>query len=105
EAAIARWNGAASAQAIARIADGLTARFQTQDVDAQAVIRAMSANIGRIADAGVGAAEQATMTLDALGAALGRGTDFTKPLYDYLEHPSSYRPAEFAEMFRKAANE
>jgi len=100
----ARWNGA-SAQAIARIADGLAARFQAQDVDAQAVIRAILANIARIADAGVGAAEQATMTLDALGAALGRRPEAVTGLYDYLEHPSLYRPSEFAEMFRKAANE
>jgi hypothetical protein len=97
EAAVSRLNP----QAVARIADGLTARFQTQDVDGQAVIRAISANIGRIADGGVGAAEQATMTLDALG----RNTDVTKALYDYLEHPSLYRPSEFAAMWNKAANE
>ncbi len=105
EAAIGRLNGADAAQTVARIADGLTARFQAQDVDAQAVIRALTANIGRIADSGVGAAEQATMALDSLGAALGRRPQAVMPLYDYLEHPSTYRPAEFAELFRKASNE
>ena len=45
------------------------------------------------------AAEQATMTLDALGTK----PDATAPLYTYLEHPSLYRPAEFAALFQKAA--
>ena len=63
-------------------------RFQTQDIDAAAVLRAVTANIQRIADGGVSAAEQATMTLDALGAK----PDATAPLYDYLEHPSTVPP-------------
>ena len=29
--------------------------------------------------------------------------DATKPLYDYLEHPSTYRANEFAAMFQRAA--
>jgi hypothetical protein len=47
----------------------------------------------------VNAAEQATMTLDALGT----NSDATAPLYDYLEHPSLYRPSEFVTLFQKAA--
>ncbi len=82
-----------------RIADQLAAKYQQQDVDAAAVLRALSANIQRIADAGVHAAEQATMTLDALGTK----PDATAPLYTYLEHPSLYRPAEFVGLFQKAA--
>ena len=39
------------------------------------------------------------MTLDALGTK----PDATAPLYNYLEHPSLYRPAEFAALFQKAA--
>jgi hypothetical protein len=81
----------------------LTERFQKQEIDAAAVLRAVSASIQRIADAGVNAAEQATMTLDALGAALGRNPDTTAPLYNYLEHPSTYRPNEFVSLFQKAA--
>ena len=44
----------------------------------------------------------ALMTLDALGAAMGRNADATKPLYDYLEHPSMYRPSEFVALYQKA---
>jgi hypothetical protein len=102
DAAAGRLNSgapAASAKALERIADTLATRFQTQDVDAAAVIKAVTANIQRIANAGVSAAEQATMTLDALGSR----PDATKPLYDYLEHPSVYRPSEFAAMFQRAA--
>ena len=89
----------ASAKAIEQIADRLATRFQQQEVDAAAVLRAVTANIGRIAGSGVQAAEQATMTLDALGTR----PEATMPLYDYLEHPSLYRPAEFAALFQKAA--
>ena len=45
-------------------------------------------NIQRIADGGVNAAEQATMTLDALGTK----PEATAPLYYYLEHPSFVPP-------------
>ncbi len=89
----------AAAKAIERIADALAARFQKQDVDAAAVLRAVTASIARIADSGVHAAEQATMTLDALGTR----PEATAPLYTYLEHPSVYRPGEFAALFQKAA--
>jgi hypothetical protein len=99
-------DGAATGQAgkaVERIADTLTERFQKQDIDAVAVLKAVSADIERIAAAGVNAAEQATMTLDALGAALGRNPDLTKPLYDYLEHPSQYKPSEFVARYQKAS--
>jgi hypothetical protein len=92
-----------AAKAVEQVANVLTDRFQKQDVDAAAVLRAILANIQRIADGGVNAAEQATMALDALGAALGRNPDVTAPLYNYLEHPSVYRPSEFVTIFRKAA--
>jgi len=94
---------AQAAGAVEAIARRLTARFQTTDVDAAVVLRTVAANIQKIADDGVNAAEQATMTLDALGAAMGRNPDAAKPLYDYLEHPSSYRPSEFASLYQKAA--
>jgi hypothetical protein len=94
---------ARAARAMATAADALSARFATQDIDAQAMVRALTAGIQRIADAGVNAAEQATMTLDALNAALGKPTSAVTPLYDYLEHPSTYRPSEFVGLFRKAA--
>ena len=92
-----------AAKTVERTADALAARFATQDIDAQAMVRAISTSIQRIAEGGVNAAEQATMTLDALNAALGKSADAVTPLYDYLEHPSTYRPSEFAGLFRKAA--
>jgi len=112
ESAMARLTGnvmdgsgtAQAARAVEYIADTLAERFQTQDIDAAAVLRAVAANIQRIADAGINAAEQVTMTLDALGAALGRNPDLTAPLYNYLEHPSTYRSNEFVGLFQKAAN-
>jgi phosphate uptake regulator len=90
---------AAAAKAIEQLADSLAARVQKQDIDAAAVLRAVAGNIQRIADGGVNAAEQATMTLDALGT----NSEATAPLYDYLEHPSLYRPGEFVALFQKAA--
>ena len=98
ESAVAGLHGPAGARAVERIADALTARFLQQDVDGVAVLRSVAANIGRIAEAGPGAAEQATMTFDALS---GRG-EASKALYDYLEHPSAYRPGEFVVLFRRA---
>jgi hypothetical protein len=91
----------ANAKAMERIADTLAARFQNQDIDAGAVLRAVSANIDSIAAHGVSAAEQATMTLDALG----NNPDATQPLYDYLEHPSTYLPDQFKAKYRAAANQ
>jgi hypothetical protein len=102
---------AQSARGVERIADALTAKFLTQNFDAaatRAIQQAIVADISRIADAGVNAAEQATMSLDALTAALA-GTDKKQQaitgLYTYLEHPSLYKPADFAAKFRAAANE
>jgi hypothetical protein len=102
DAAAARLNESsphAAAKTMERLADSLTERFQKQDIDAAAVLRNVTANIQRIAGAGAGAAEQATMTLDTLG----NRSDATIPLYNYLEHPSLYRSTEFAAMFVKAA--
>ena len=105
-------DGAAIAQAAhvtERAADGLTAKFAAQDFNTastQAIVRAMVSNIQRIADAGVNAAEQATMSLDALTAALAQGErkqNAVTGLYTYLEHPSLYKPTEFAAKFRAAA--
>jgi hypothetical protein len=94
---------AQAARAVEKIADALTDRFQKQDIDAAAVLKVVSAGIDRIAAAGVNAAEQATMTLDTLGTAMGRNPDFTRPLYDYLEHPSVYKPSDFVARYQKAA--
>ncbi len=100
---------AQAAHAVERIGDGLTAKFLSQNFDAaatQSILQAINADIQRIADAGVNAAEQATMTLDALTAALALGErkqQAVTALYTYLEHPSLYRPGEFAAKFKIAA--
>jgi len=100
---------AAAARAAAQQADLLAARFAKQDFDtaaARAIIKALAADAARIAGSGAHSAEQATMALDALAAALGPVPAFPAAiarLYDYLEHPSSYQPGEFAAQFRKVA--
>src|SRR5262249_42906429 len=106
-------DGPAIAQAannVARQADELAARFAKQDFDAsaaRAMVKALSGDATRIANAGVHSAEQATMSLDALLAAItGNRPDTQKAiakLYDYLEHPSAYQPSEFAAQFRQVA--
>jgi hypothetical protein len=94
---------AQAARAVERAADALTVKYQTQDFDANAMLRAIRADINRIANAGVHAAEQATMSLDALSTALGRKPAGVAALYSYLERPSAYKPSEFAALYQKAA--
>jgi len=99
---------AEAARAAARHADALAARVDQRDftaADARALVKALTAEIDRLAGAGVHSAEQAVMSLDALTAAyLGAKLESAVArLYDYLEHPSTYNPGEFAAMFRKTA--
>jgi hypothetical protein len=100
-------DGAAIAQAahgVERAADALTAKYVAGELDPRSILRAIGADIQRIADGGVHAAEQATMSLDALSAAAGRKPGVAA-LYSYLERPSAYKPAEFAALYQKAAAE
>jgi hypothetical protein len=102
------FDGAAVAQAartVERAAEALSAKYATQELDARAMLAAIGKDIPRIADAGVHAAEQATMSLDALSAALGRKPAGIAALYTYLERPSAYKPAEFVSLYQKAAAE
>ena len=94
---------AQAARRVERAAESLTAKYLTQELDANAMLRAISVDISRIADAGVHAAEQATMSLDSLTAALGRKPAGVAALYSYLERPSAYKPAEFVALYQKAA--
>ena len=99
---------ASEARAIAARAEALAGQFAAHDFTSSAalgVVRALEADIRRISNFGVNAAEQAVMALDAIAAAQGTtGTNQAiGDLYDYLEHPSAYRPAEFAKRFRVAA--
>jgi hypothetical protein len=104
-------DGGATAQAassVAKMAEDVAARLASTDFNAdktKAMIRALNANIPRIAGQGVHAAEQATMSLDALGAAV-TGGKLSQPiaeLYNYLEQPSSYDPNTFVTIFRRVA--
>ena len=107
-------DGSAVAQAANRAAqegDALVARFEKQDFTAEqarAIAHALAADIPRIANSGVNAAEVATMSLDSLTAAITGNAPSAQsamaPLYDFLEHPSTYQPATFVALFRKAAS-
>lgn len=97
-----------AAAAVATEANALASRFEKQDftaAQARSLIQALTAGIGPLADAGVNAAEVAVMSLDSLAAATtgNPAQAAMTPLYDYLEHPSTYQPGEFAALFRKAA--
>jgi hypothetical protein len=93
---------AQAARGVERAADTLTAKYATQALDPAAMLRAIRVDIQRIADAGVHAAEQATMSLDALSAAMGRKPAGIAALYTYLERPSAYKPSEFVALYQKA---
>jgi hypothetical protein len=107
-------DGAAIAQAamaVEHTADALTVKLLQQNFDAadtQGLITAISKDIQRIANAGVNAAEQVTMSIDALTAALVQDPGRQQAigaLYTYLEHPSVYRPSEFIALYKRAAAE
>jgi hypothetical protein len=110
-AVTSRFNDASAiAQAANRVkseADALVGAFQQRnftETEAVALARALESNITRISNDGVQAAEQATMAIDAIvAAAAPEGVvlrESIRKLYDYLEHPSTYRPGEFAQLFR-----
>jgi len=102
---------AEAAKAVLKTADRLTSeQFASQDFNeliVRRIILAIDRDIQRIADSGVNSAEQATMSLDALASALSpqgkTRQEAIDELYNYLEHPSVYQPAEFMARFRKAA--
>jgi hypothetical protein len=103
---------AQAATSVAQTADMLTAKFLVRDfdlADTQRFVGAILGDIQRIANNGINSAEQATLTLDALTAAISPQTDARKmaidALYDYLEHPSTYKPADFVVQFQKAAQQ
>ena len=95
----------AAATQVAREAESLATRFSAHDFtseDATAIVATLTNDIRRIAGFGINAAEQVTMTVDSIAAAKGTSglQEAIQQLYEYLEHPSSYRPAVFAEKFR-----
>jgi hypothetical protein len=99
-----------AARNVSQLAAALADQFNGYNFTAetvQSVLERIQNDIQRIANAGENSAEQATMTLDALGAAL-RNPESPIPepitaLYNYLEHPSTYQPAQFVALYKKAA--
>jgi len=103
---------AAAARAVQSQADAVNRTFAGHDFtrdEALAIARALSSSATKLANAGVQSAEQSTMALDTLAAAMANDNQDVragiKALYDYLEHPSTYRPGEYARRFRAAAQQ
>jgi len=101
---------AQASRAIEQRADALTAQMLQTDFTkpmAASLIRALDAAINRISGQGAYAAEQATMSLDSLAAAVSgndpKAQQAMGELYTYLEHPSAYNGRDFAALFRKVA--
>ena len=99
-----------AATVVEHTADQLTTRFVSQNFDQAmtvSLIRLLKRDIQQIAGSGVNSAEQATMSLDALTAALGppdsARQEAITALYNYLEHPATYDPRNFAALYQKAA--
>jgi Cytochrome c554 and c-prime len=103
----------ATAASIAALSGQLVARIETQPFDAAMTLRLLqriSADADEISNDGERAAEQAAMALDSLFIAWSRNA---KPaneseiradingLFQQLENPSAYNPADFARQMRK----
>lgn len=95
-----------------RIADLMTQsiplieKAEINDQFAAAIMRSITSDASNIAEAGMGAAEQATMSLDVLyGAAHPDREDTINMqighLYDLLQSQATYNPAEFAAALRR----
>ena len=103
-------SAASGAQAIA---DRLIARIQAQPYDPAVALRLMdriSGDASEISGQGEGAAEQATMALDALFIAYTKNAQLAKAteiravindLFAQLENPSAYNPNNFAQGMGK----
>lgn len=101
-----------AARAVAQQADALATRWETTDFTAamaRNLAQALVRDIPRISGNGPHAAEQATMSLDALSASYAANPQAAAKamgeLYTYLEHPSTYQAREFAALFRKVAGQ
>jgi Cytochrome c554 and c-prime len=103
----------ATAASIAALSGQLVARIETQPFDAAMTLRLLqriSADADEISNDGERAAEQAAMALDSLFIAWSRNakpaneseirTDING-LFQQLENPSAYNPADFARQMRK----
>jgi hypothetical protein len=107
--------GTASASA-ASLSNQLVARIQAQPYDAAMTLRLLqriSNDADEIANEGERAAEQAAMALDSLFIAYSRTEKMANAgdirtaingLFQQLENPSAYNPADFAGQMRKVSS-
>ena len=103
---------ASAARSVQSHADALARSFAGQDftrAQAVSIAASLSSKAQTIANAGVQSAEQSTMALDTIAAAVANDSQplksAIKGLYDYLEHPSVYRPGEYARQLRAAVQQ
>ena len=103
---------ASAARSVQSHADALARSFAGQDftrAQAVSIAAALSSKAQTIANAGVQSAEQSTMALDTIAAAVANDNQplktAIKGLYDYLEHPSAYRPGEYTRQLRAAVQQ
>ena len=108
-----RENVAAAATNAASLSSQFVARIQTQPYDAAMTLRLLqriSGDAEDISEEGERAAEQAAMALDSLLIAWSRNARPANEselraaingLFQQLENPSSYNPADFARQMRK----
>ncbi len=108
-----RENVAAIATNTASLSSQFVARIQTQPYDAAMTLRLLqriSGDAEAISDEGERAAEQAAMALDSLFIAWSRNARPANEseirvaingLFQQLENPSAYNPADFARQMRK----
>jgi hypothetical protein len=104
---------AAASASAASISSQLVARIEAQPYDAAMTLRLLqriSSDADEISSEGERAAEQAAMAIDSLFIAYSRNEKLADPagvraaingLFQQLENPSAYNPADFANQMRK----
>jgi Cytochrome c554 and c-prime len=107
---------AAASGAAATLSNQLATRIETQPYDAAMTLRLLqhiSDDADEISNQGERAAEQAAMTLDSLFIAYSRAEKVANAteirgaingLFQQLENPSNYNPADFARQMRKVGS-
>ena len=107
---------AAASASAASVSNQLVARIQAQPYDAAMTMRLLqriSNDADEIANEGERAAEQAAMAIDSLFIAYSRTEKITNAaeirtamngLFQQLENPSNYNPADFAKQMRKVGS-
>jgi hypothetical protein len=107
---------ASASAAAATLSNQLAARIETQPYDAAMTLRLLqriSDNADEISNEGERAAEQAAMALDSLFIAYARTEKVANAadiraainaLFQQLENPSTYNPADFSKQMRKVGS-